>query len=318
MKVKIWGARGSLPSPVYPDVIEAGLHSLFEEFFSSGYTTASDIKPFFSRLPRHRLGGYGGNTPCVEVKCGSTQILIDGGTGIRRLGEELMHGPCGQGQGEVHLLFTHFHWDHLIGLPFFLPFFTAGNQIHIYAVQDELQEVFETVFKKPFFPVPLKQLGASVYYHKLEARKPRLFGNIQVTPYQLDHPDPCWGYKFEAGDKAFSHCVDTECTRLTREALGADLPLYRGVDLMLFDAQYTLIETIEKMNWGHAAASMGLDLALREGVKKVLFMHHDPASSAEKIAAAEAQARRYYESQKKLFKNSVEWSFAYDGQEVEL
>jgi phosphoribosyl 1,2-cyclic phosphodiesterase len=319
MKVKIWGARGSLPAPVDPDVIEAGLLSLFEDFFARGYTAADDIIPFFSTLPRHRLGGYGGNTPCVEVRFDTEdRVLIDAGTGIRRLGDELMAGPCGQGQGEVHLLFTHFHWDHLIGLPFFMPLFIPGNQIHVYAVQPELPEVFANVFKKPYFPVPLQQLGAQIHYHLLEPRKAKRFGKIQVTPYQLDHPDPCWGYRFEAGGKVFSHCVDTECTRLTREALGPDLPLYQGVDLMLFDAQYTLIETIEKMNWGHAAASMGIDLAIREGIRRVLFMHHDPASSAEKIAAAEAQARRYFESQKAAGAQALEWSFAFDGQEVDL
>src|SRR5262249_32816435 len=119
-------------------------------------------------------------------------------------------------------------------------------------------------------------------------------------------------------------CVDTECIRVTREQLGPDLELYQNVDLMIFDAQYTLMETIEKVNWGHAAASLGLDIAMREGIKRVLLMHHDPASSMEKVAAAEAQARRYYES---LTRNAhraggvahpVDWEFAYEGMVVEL
>ncbi|MDR3608373.1 MAG: MBL fold metallo-hydrolase [Oligoflexia bacterium] len=321
VKIKIWGARGSLPAPVYPDVVEAGARSLFDEFFARGYSRSEDVARFFSEMPRHRLGGYGGNTPCAEVRYQDTRLMVDAGSGLRALSDEYMAGPCGQGQGEAHLLFTHFHWDHLIGLPFFTPLFIPGNQIHFYAVQPELPEVIEAVFKKPFFPVPLKQVGATLHCHRLEPRKAARFGGIQVTPYQLDHPDPCWGYKFEAGGKVYSHCVDTECTRLTRQALGPDLPLYQGVDLMAFDAQYTLIETIAKMNWGHAAASIGLDLAMREGIKRVLFMHHDPASSAEKIAAAEAQARRYYESQIRASTgqlHKVEWSFAYDGQEIEL
>jgi len=118
--------------------------------------------------------------------------------------------------------------------------------------------------------------------------------------------------------------VDTECTRVTREELGADLPLYQDVDLMIFDAQYTLLETIEKINWGHAAASLGMDIAIREKVKKVIFMHHDPASTDEKVAAAEAEARRYYNSQIKAFKRSgkavhePEWSFAIEGMEIEV
>jgi phosphoribosyl 1,2-cyclic phosphodiesterase len=322
MKIKIWGSRGSLPAPADPETVIAETKALFKEFFARGFRQEAQLDEFFRALPRHRLGGYGGNSPCIEVRSGKTQLIVDGGSGIRPLGYELMNGPCGKGTGEVHVLFTHFHWDHLIGLPFFTPIFVPGNRIHVYAVQeyqDELQDVFKTIFKKPYFPVPLANLASKIEYHRLEPRKPVQFGDIKVTPYQLDHPDPCWGYKFESGGKVYSHCVDTECTRVTREELGPDLPLYQGVDVMTFDAQYTLMETLEKVNWGHAAASLGLDIAMREGIKRVLFMHHDPASSDEKIAAAETQARQYYKAQHgKSGTHEVNWSFAYDGQTVTI
>jgi phosphoribosyl 1,2-cyclic phosphodiesterase len=235
-----------------------------------------------------------------------------------------MAGPCGRGEGEVHILFTHFHWDHLVGLPFFSPIFIPGNRIHVHAVQPELRDVFQTLFKKPYFPVSLENLGANIEYHRLEPRKSVKFGDLSVTPYALDHPDPCWGYRFERNGKVFSHCVDTESTRVTREQLGPDLPLYQGVDLMIFDAQYTLLETVEKVNWGHAAASLGLDIAMREGVRKVVFMHHDPASSDEKIFLAESQARQYYNSQLKARDKSrsdlhpVDWLFGHEGLVLDL
>lgn len=251
-------------------------------------------------------------------------IIIDGGSGIRGLGYELMNGACGKGQGEVHIFFTHFHWDHLIGLPFFTPIFVPGNRIHVYGVQPDLEKVFRVVFQKPFFPVPYESLGASIEYHQLEPRKPFQLGDLTLTPYQLDHPDPCWGYRIESGGKVFSHCVDTECSRASREELGQDLPLYQGVDLMLFDAQYTIMESIEKVNWGHASASVGLDLGMREGIKRMLFMHHDPASSNEKIADSESQAAQYYKNRVKDFRKTdtsfheVAWEFAYEGMTVEI
>lgn len=324
LQVKIWGARGSLPSPQSPQILAESFNELLHEFFESGHTQKQDIAKFLKTMPRHRLGGFGGNTPCIEVRSPSHQIIIDAGSGIRSLGYEMMTGPCGRGQGEVHLLFTHFHWDHLIGLPFFTPIFIPGNQIHVYAVQPELEEMFRTLFKKPYFPVPLESLGAKIHYHRLEPRKPVNFGDTVVTPYALDHPDPCWGYRFERKGKVFSHCVDTECTRVTREQLGPDLPLYQNVDLMIFDAQYTLMETIEKVNWGHAAASLGLDIAMREGIGRVVFMHHDPASSDQKIAAAENQARQYYKSQLKGVQRGkadvqeVDWVFAHEGMTLEV
>jgi phosphoribosyl 1,2-cyclic phosphodiesterase len=323
-RLKMWGARGSLPTPLTPAGLETHVRDLFTQFFEAGHKTRRDVEKFLGALPRHRLGGYGGNTPCIEVSTPRQQIIVDGGSGIRPLGYEMMNGPCGKGAGTVHILFTHFHWDHLIGLPFFTPIFIPGNKIHVYAVQNDLQDVFKTVFKKPYFPVPLERLGSSIEYHTLEPRKPLVIGDITVTPYQLDHPDPCWGYRFEKDGRVISHCVDTECIRVTREQLSHDLALYQNCDLMIFDAQYTLMETIEKVNWGHAAASLGLDIAMREGIKRVLFMHHDPASSMEKVAAAEAQARRYYENQLKNSQRSgsrvheVDWTFAHEGMVIEV
>jgi hypothetical protein len=241
LRIKIWGARGSLPSPLLPSSIENKIRGILTDFVEWGGKNKEDVQEYLKESPRHKLGGYGGNTPCVEVSSAKQRLIIDAGSGIRQLGYELMNGPCGKGQGEVHLLFTHFHWDHLIGLPFFTPIFIPGNKIHVYAVQPELELVFQTVFKKPFFPVPLNQLGAKIEYHQLKPRIPVQFGDIQVTPYQLDHPDPCWGFKVECNGKVYSHCVDTECTRVSRKELGPDLPLYQNVDLMFFDALFNLI-----------------------------------------------------------------------------
>ncbi len=306
---------------------------MMTQFLNAGHSTADQIDAYLNSLPPTQVGGFGGNTPCIEVKAESTQLIVDSGSGIRMLGYDLLRGPCGRGQGEVHILFTHFHWDHLIGLPFFTPIFIPGNQIHVYAVQPELPQVFQSIFKKPYFPVPLEHLGAKIHYHRLEPRKKKKIGEIEFTPYQLDHPDPCWGYRFEHAGRVLSHCVDTEAIRVSREELGPDLPLYQNVDLMIFDAQYTLMESIEKINWGHAAASIGLDLAMREGVKRVLFVHHDPASTDEKILQAEKEARRYYQSQLKSSRRAqgvegvaqsvsslheVEWLFAYEGMLVDV
>lgn len=324
MRITFWGVRGSLPSPHPPQTLTTRVRELFHEFFESGYSRKADVDRFLGEVPPQRVGGYGGNTLCVELRTDNQQIIIDGGTGIRLLGYELLNGPCGKGQGTVHILFTHFHWDHVIGLPFFAPIFIPGNTIHLYAVQPDLPQVMRTVFRKPNFPVPLEQLGAKLEYHQLPPRQPTRLGEVTMTPFQLDHPDPCWGYRFEHQGKVYAHCADTECTRVSREALGPDLPLYQGVDLMVFDAQYSITEVVEKVNWGHAAALIGLDLAISQGVKRVVFIHHEPASSDERIAQVEAHTRDYYERQlktaraKNLEFHHVDWCFAREGMTVDI
>lgn len=324
MRVTFWGVRGSLPSPTSPQAFAERARDLFQAFFDAGHRERRDIDPFLAAQPPHRVGGYGGNTLCLEVRTRSQRLVIDAGSGLRLLGYDLLQGPCGKGEGEVHLLFTHFHWDHLIGLPFFAPIFIPGNVLHLYAVQPGLPDVLRMLFHKPNFPVPLSRLGARIEYHRLPPRKPTRIGELTVTPYRLDHPDPCWGFRVEADGKALAHCADTEATRTSREALGPDLPLYREADLMVFDAQYSIIEAAEKINWGHAAALIGLDLAIGEGIKKAAFIHHEPASSDEKIAAVEASTRAYYERQRRTAEakglpfHEVDWFFAREGMVVEL
>jgi phosphoribosyl 1,2-cyclic phosphodiesterase len=323
MKVKIWGCRGSLPSPVPPHLVEERIRKILRDFSLTARDSACADK-FLSEYKPWQIGGYGGHTACIEVSTPTTQLIIDGGSGIRRVGNNLLKGPCGLGKGEAHILFTHFHWDHIVGLPFFTPLFIPGNNIHCHAVQPDLQEMFEHVFKKPYFPVPLKDLGANIHYHSITPREAKMFGDIKVTPYQLDHPDPCWGYKFEHDGKVFSYAVDSEVSRMSREEMGADLPLYQNVDLLLFDAQYTFKEVTERINWGHGTAPVGLDIAMRENVKSIYFMHHDPAASDEKIASAEEQTMEYYEYKLKSGKETgrhfkpLEWGFAREEMEFDL
>ncbi len=320
LKIKLRGVRGSLPTPLSPQALEERVRQAIQGFSAAEL----DVETYLNGLAKKDFGGYGGNTACVEVKTTSNSLIIDAGSGIRSLGEELIAGPCGKGRGTVDILFTHFHWDHLVGLPFFIPIFIPGNTINVYSVQPNVEEVFRHVFQKPYFPVPYERLGASINYHQLEPRCEKLFGDISVTPYQLDHPDPCWGYKIENKGKKFAYCVDTEGVRASRQDLGLDLPLYQDLDLLVFDAQYTFSEAMEKIDWGHSSAPVGIDIALREGVKRAIFIHHDPAASDQKIADAEKQTRDYYEAclkeakRNKLTVSPLEWEFGYDGMEIEL
>lgn len=324
MKIKLWGVRGSLPAPYQPKQVINKMAMVLDRFFELGFDRRDQIPEFLHHESNQHLQGYGGNTMCVEVNGEHSQLIIDGGSGIRQLGLEMMKGPCGRGQGEVHILMTHVHWDHIIGLPFFTPLFIPGNIIHIYGVEQTAEDMFSVMFKKPYFPVSLEMLGSTIIYHHLKPRTTISIGEFAIAPYRLDHPDPCWGYRIDDGHSVYAHCVDTEGTRISRNALGDDLPLYQGVDLMTFDAQYTFTEKYERIHWGHSSSVLGIDLAMRENIKAIAFVHHDPAASDERIAEIERLTCKYYNN---YIKHSLElgyaspeiqWNFAIEGTEYIL
>lgn len=315
--IKFWGVRGSLPSALQPQQWIQHFESMMHLFFEKGHRAPQDIAKFIQEVPTPVLGGYGTHTTCVELKSGNSQLIIDGGSGLRDLSEEMMKGPAAKGQAEIHIFMTHFHWDHVLGLPFFAPHFIKGNKINYYAVQPDLDKMVKIKFTKPWFPVPFESLPATIRFHQLEPRKPISVGEFKITPYQLDHPDPCWGFRIEVGGKIYAHCVDTESTRTSPEQLGPDLPLYQGVDLMYFDAQYTLDELAEKLNWGHSAAQVGLEIAIRERVKNIVFAHHDPGAKVQDLMRFEEETRDYIKRAER--RGPVpKWQFAHDGLEIKF
>jgi phosphoribosyl 1,2-cyclic phosphodiesterase len=322
--VKFWGVRGSLPSAPTPHEWTYHIEGVIRNFFAMGYRDPSQFAKFIQNVEPTSIGGFGTATTCVEVRCGKTQLIIDGGSGIRNLSESIMSGTSGRVKGPFHILMTHFHWDHIIGLPFFTPHFIPGVEIHYYAVQEDLEKLIRGIFCKPYFPVPFEELRSHIHFHVLEPRKSVKINDATVTPYRLDHPDACWGYKIEYSGKCYSHCVDTEATRVTSDEMGEDLPLYQNVDLMYFDAQYTLPELAEKANWGHSAAQVGLEIALREKIHQVIFAHHDPGARIEHVMELKRQTSEYFESLVNEAKDNGEkldymsWDFAYEGLEIKL
>lgn len=320
MKLKVWGACGSIPSPLTPARYYKNTKALLEAFAESNYWEQKNTGGFLASLNNFQVQGYGGDTTCVELINDSKQsLIIDGGSGVRLLGDEVM--AAGNEKKEFHIYMTHYHWDHVIGLPFFTPFFIPGNTIHFYGVEPNLEECIKSLFKKPFFPVPFEALQSDIKFHQIPRREPTEINGFKVTPYMLDHPDPCWGAKIESDGKVYAHCVDTEATRAARDKLGDDLPLYQGVDLMYWDAQYSFNDLVEKVDWGHAASTIGLDIAFREGIKKVIFTHHDPSASSEQIFKLEVETSRYHQKLKKALAEDQEcpdWEFAFDGFEIEI
>jgi phosphoribosyl 1,2-cyclic phosphodiesterase len=318
MKLKIWGSRGSIPSPLTPREVEQKVINNLQDFCNSPYFADKNLAQFLSTRTLAFKSTFGGNTTCVEISHDTQSLIIDGGSGLRLKGIELMAGDCGKGKGEVHIYQTHFHWDHLMGIPFFIPLFVPGNNIHFYSVDPKLEEAIKLIFTKPYFPVPFTALGAKVHFHQLKPREKNIINGLEVTPYLLDHPDPCWGAKVSDGKKNYAHVVDNEGKRVKEAALGADFPLYQNIDLMYFDAQYGFSDMLKRVDWGHSSSFIGMDMAFREKIKKVIFTHHDPMASDLDLNRMLESNVAYYQSQISQQDHRFQWEFAYDGMEAEV
>lgn len=221
---------------------------------------------------------YGGNTPCVRVDAGSNVLVFDAGTGIRKLGSEI-----GPGALEAHLFFSHLHWDHIQGFPFFLPAFVPGNAIFIHGVRGRddqaTREVLAAQMSPPTFPVGLDVMRADLCFQDYAAGEAVTLGDTVVRNVPVDHPNGCAAYRVEQGTKSVVYATDLE------HGVGEPDPglvaLCRDADLLIYDAMYTPEEYSgdvgpSRRGWGHSTFEAGARLADAAGVGTLCLFHHDP------------------------------------------
>ncbi len=221
---------------------------------------------------------YGGNTPCVEMCVGAHRLIFDGGTGIRVLGQSLLAKMPLEG----HIFFTHSHWDHIQGFPFFIPAFAKGNCFHIYgAVAPDgstIEKRLNDQMSHPNFPVPLQVMAADLKFHDVEIGQPIHLGDVVVETALLNHPGQAVGYRVNWQGHAAAYITDTEHfpDRLDENILF----LAQNADVMIYDATYTDEEyhskQSSKVGWGHSTWQEAVKLAKAANVKKLVIFHHDP------------------------------------------
>lgn len=273
MLVKFWGVRGSIPCP-----------------------GASTVR-------------YGGNTPCIEVSFPEVDrlIIIDAGSGLRELGNDLMT----RGKAvEAHLFLTHTHWDHIMGFPFFVPAYVPGTHIRVYGPvtyeEDTLEKVVGGQMTYRYFPIREAELAANIQYFSLKEEVMDLGDGIIIKTKYLNHPVLCLGYRIEYKGKAFCTAYDTEIFRnvfitdpahpdydeemaaegelVAAEQNGLIEQFYEGADLLVHDSQYTEEEYEQKyIGWGHGYIEYVCQAAQRSKVKQLALFHHDPLRSDDQI-----------------------------------
>jgi phosphoribosyl 1,2-cyclic phosphodiesterase len=219
---------------------------------------------------------YGGNTSCVEIRCGDHLLIMDGGTGLRELGGALLkNGPI-----NADLFYTHTHFDNICGLPFFGPAYVRGNKIRLWAghllPEHCLEDVLCGMMMAPLFPVPMSLLTTQVSFKDFrcgETLHPR--PGIRLRTGALNHPNGATGYRVEYGGKSVAYITDTEHRKTGLDA--NVLALIEGADIFIYDSTYTEAEYPSHLDWGHSTWEEGIRLADAAKVKTFVIFHHDPS-----------------------------------------
>ncbi len=247
----------------------------------------------------------GGNTSCVELRVGRHILLCDAGTGIIPLGEQLMRRE--PPQRELFIVLTHYHWDHICGLPFFIPAFSPEWHLKIFGPGQDAQEVEDYVSSQmtsPFFPVSTATWLADIEYLAPKTRE-FTYGPFNIRYQNVHHPGITFGYRIEVAGRSIVYISDNECLflektitqksaqfnamerryydEMQKEEYEAELELLTGADVLIHDAQYTREEYDKKQGWGHSYYLDTVKSALGAGVKLLFLFHHDPSHDDEKM-----------------------------------
>lgn len=240
---------------------------------------------------------YGGNTSCLEIRCGPHLLIFDGGTGMRQLGEHLMAQAAKTGVAvDADIFFTHTHLDHMVGVPFFAPLYRRESSLRLWAghlgPNRSIRDALSGMMVEPLFPIPPEVFISCPTYHDFTAGESfELYGGLTVRTAPLNHPNGATGYRIDWQGKSI--CYVTDCEHRAGGPDRAIVDLIRDADIFVYDSTYTEDEYQHHKGWGHSTWEEGAKLADLAGVKTFVLFHHDPShddTTMDEIArAAEAQ-----------------------------
>lgn len=231
---------------------------------------------------------FGGNTACFEIRCGGEVLVIDGGSGLMGLGRKLLR----EGRRDVRIFFTHTHWDHICGIPFFAPAYAPDTEVHFYAghlVPDSsLKAVLCNMMMAPLFPVPI-DVFRSCRFNDFEcgATQEPVPG-VTLRTCWLNHPNRACGYRIEHGGKSICIMTDTEHRKGELDAIIVDF--CRNADIMVYDAMFTDDEYERHVGWGHSTWQEAIRVGEAANVGRVVLFHHNPMNNDDRMSAIEAAA----------------------------
>ena len=318
MYAEFWGTRGSLPASMTARQVREKVFRAIRASRSHQIATDEAIGAFIERdLPFAVRGSYGSNTPCVEIGGQEEFVLCDAGTGLRDFGNAFLRSGKGSSPAVFHLFLSHFHWDHIQGFPFFMPAYRPGNRIHIYGCHADIEAAFVNQQAALSFPVPFHALEAAISFHILEPARTYEIAGLSVRAIRQNHPGASYGYSFGQGGQKIVYSTDIEHGPDAQEEGHPIIDFFRGAELLIFDAQYSLAEVVgSKEAWGHSSNLVAVELAVSAGVKRLCLFHSEPTWDDEALDRFLAESREYLRIQAPSSPLLID--LAYDGLRIEL
>ncbi len=281
MKVKFWGVRGSIPTPLTNTQVQNKITAVVQRIEKKDLESPETRELFLSQIPPYLFGTVGGNTTCIDVRLDDgNMIIFDAGSGLRELGYSLKKQR--NNARHYHIFFTHFHWDHLQGLPFFTALSDKNATITFYSPEENAEEYIRGQMRHPYFPITLDLMPVSLEFIVL-SDQPYKIGEGEVYWRKMKHPGGSISYQVRENGKRVIFSTDTELSEPDFEKNPDNSAFYSGADLLIMDSQYTLGEAIEKYDWGHSSYSLAVDFSAAWNIKNLVLFHHEPLYDDKKM-----------------------------------
>ncbi|HEY2976829.1 MAG TPA: MBL fold metallo-hydrolase, partial [Burkholderiaceae bacterium] len=311
--VRFWGTRGSLPVALTSAGLAYKLREVLRAARGRPLDSDADIERFLATLPFPVAGTYGGHSSCVQIDTGGPDyVLCDMGSGLRPFGQAATAQRGGKAQ-TFHIFMSHVHWDHIMGLPFFVPAFIPGNRVIIYGSHRELEAALRRQQEPPSFPVGFDTIfeGRVEFVH-LEPGVPLPVAGMAVTSMLQRHSGDSYGYRFEAQGKVLVYSTDSEHPLADPAHTERFVQFFRDADLVIFDAMYSLADAMSlKEDWGHSSNVVGVELCQMAAARHLCLFHHEPVFDDQRIQTILAETIRLEEITRSG--QQLRISSAYDG-----
>jgi phosphoribosyl 1,2-cyclic phosphodiesterase len=318
MRVRFWGTRGSLPVALTAPMLRRKLAAALRGAAGRSFATDAELDEYLDGLAFAVAGTYGGHTSCVEIETGGLErVLCDLGSGVRPFGQAEFARAGGAAGRTYHVFLSHVHWDHIMGMPFFGPAYVPGNRIVVYGGHADLEAALRRQQDEPSFPVGFSTLRAAVEFVRLEPGRAYDIAGMTVRILAQHHAGDSYAFRFDREGRSVVYSTDSEHKLEHPGQTQPFVDFFRGADLVIFDAMYSLADAITvKADWGHSSNVVGVELCQLAGVRQLCLFHHEPAAGDEAIDTLLAETRRLEEITRSGARLVV--TAAYDGLEIAL